>query len=173
MVSLYLGKRFSNTFKKTFSTSKRVLRIMYFANNREHAVPFLKNTANLPFNMLYFESVSKLMYDVYNDLAPKNITDLFTQIATVHFYRTRASTGGNHQIKHSRTTLQKNAFSRSCAKIWNSLPKYIRSCNEEEFTKELHTLFINILDNEDDYIDISMIVQRGDFRGIFTKKKSR
>jgi hypothetical protein len=30
-------------------------------------------------NMLYFESISKLIYDVNNDLAPKNITDLFTE----------------------------------------------------------------------------------------------
>jgi hypothetical protein len=52
------------------------------------------------------------MYDVNNDLAPKNITDLFTQIATVHSYGTRASTAGNYQIKYSRTTLQKNAVSR-------------------------------------------------------------
>ena len=100
---------------------------MHFANNRDHAVPFFKTTTNLPVNMLYFETVSKLMYDVNNDLAPKNITDLFTQVATVHTYGTRASTAGNYQIKYSRTTLQKNAFSRVGAKIWNSLPKYIRN----------------------------------------------
>ena len=98
--------------KKLLVLQKRVLRIMHFANNRDHAVPFFKNTTNLPVNMLYFESVSKIMYDVNNDLAPKNITDLFTQIATVHSYGTRASTAGNYQIKYSRTTLQKNAVSR-------------------------------------------------------------
>ena len=59
---------------------------MHFANNRDHAVPFFKTTTSLPVNMLYFETVSKLMYDVNNDLAPKNITDLFTQVATVHTY---------------------------------------------------------------------------------------
>ena len=51
-------------------------------------------------NMLYFESVSKLMYDVNNNLAPKNITDLFTQI----------DTAGNYLVKYSRTTLQKMLF---------------------------------------------------------------
>ena len=104
---------------------------MYYADNREHAVPLFKNTANLPVNMLYFEPVSKLMYYGNNNLAPKNITDFFTQIAMVHSYGTRASTVGNYQIKYSRTTLQKNSFSRVGAKIWNSLPKYLRNCSEK------------------------------------------
>ena len=93
------------------------------------------------------------MYDVNNNLAPKNITDLFTQIDTVHFHGTRASITGNYLVKYSRTTLQKNAFSRVGAKIWNSLPKYLRNRKKKEFTKELHTLLLNILDNEDDYVD--------------------
>ena len=146
--------------KKLLVLQKRVLRIMHFANNRDHAVPFFKNTTNLPVNMLYFESVSKLMYDVNNDLAPKNITDLFTQVATVHTYGTRASTAGNYQIKYSRTTLQKKAFSRVGAKIWNSLPKYIRNLKRKEFAKEMHTLLLNILNNEDDYLEVPMIMQR-------------
>ena len=89
------------------------------------------------------------MYDVNNNLAPKNITDLFTQI----------DTAGNYLVKYSRTTLQKNAFFRVGAKIWNSLPKYLRNRKKKEFTKELHTLLLDILDNED-YVDVPMIVQR-------------
>ena len=54
----------------------------------------------------------KIMYDVNNNLAPKNITDLFTQIDTVHSHGTRASIAGNYLVKYSRTNLQKNAFSR-------------------------------------------------------------
>ena len=57
--------------KKLLVLQKRVLRLMYCANNREHAVPFFKNTANLPVNMLYFESVSKLMYSINNNLHQK------------------------------------------------------------------------------------------------------
>ena len=100
------------------------------------------------------------MYDVNNNLAPKNIIDLFTQIDTVHSHDTRASIMGNYLVKYSRTTIQKNAFSRVGAKIWNSLPKYLRNRQKKEFTKELHTLLLNILDNEDDYVDVPMIVQR-------------
>ena len=55
---------------------------------------------------------------------------------------------------------KKNAFSRVGAKIWNSRPKYLRNRKEKEFTKELHTLLLNILDDEDDYVDVPMIVQR-------------
>ena len=62
--------------------------------------------------------------------------------------------------RYSRTTLQKKAFSRVGAKIWNSLPTYPCNCKKKEYTKDLHTLLLNILDNKDDYVYIPMIVQR-------------
>ena len=77
----------------------------------------------------------------------------------MHSHGTRASIAGNYLVKYSRTTLQKNAFSRVGAKIWNSLPKHLQNRKEKEFTKELHTLPLNILD-KDDYVDVPMIVQK-------------
>ena len=50
--------------KKLLVLQKRALRLIHFANNRDHAVPFFKNTNNLPINMLYVETVSELMYDI-------------------------------------------------------------------------------------------------------------
>jgi hypothetical protein len=50
---------------------------MHWANNRDHAVPFFKNTNNLPINMLYVETVSKLMCDISHNSAPRNVMDLF------------------------------------------------------------------------------------------------
>ena len=114
---------------------KRALRLMHFANNRDHAVPFLiKNTNNLPINMLDIETVSKLMYDISHDSASRNVMDLFTQVATVHSYNTKSSTAGNYQIKSSRTNQQHNAFSRFGAKVWNSVPEYLRYLKKKDFS---------------------------------------
>ena len=55
---------------------------------------------------------------------------------------------------------KKMLFLELVQKIWNSLPKCLRNCQKKEFTKELHTLLLNILDNENDYVDVPMIVQR-------------
>ena len=41
------------------------------------------------------------MYDVSNNLATNNITDLFTQITTVHSCGTRASMAGSYQVNYS------------------------------------------------------------------------
>jgi hypothetical protein len=36
------------------------------------------------------------MYDISHNSAPRNVTDLFTQVATVHSYNTKSSTAGNY-----------------------------------------------------------------------------
>ena len=132
---------------------------MHFANNRDHAVPFFKNTNNLPINMLYVETVSKLMYHISHNSVPINVMDLFTQVATVHSYNTKSSTAGNYQIKSSRTNQQHNAFSRVGAKVWNSVTQSLRNLKKKDFTRKIHTLLIEIMNNEDDYVDLPMILQ--------------
>jgi hypothetical protein len=110
--------------------------------------------------MLYVETVSKLMYDISHNSAPRNVMDLFTQVATVHSYNTKSSSAGNYQIKSSRTNQQHNAFSRVGAKEWNSVPEYLRNLKKKDFTSKIHTLLIEIMNNEDDYVDLPMILQR-------------
>jgi len=40
---------------------------------------------------LYYEAVSKLMFDVQNQSAPINILKLFTKTSHIHTYNTRSS----------------------------------------------------------------------------------
>ena len=56
---------------------KRVLRLIYFADRREDAIPLFAKAKILPVTFLYYEVVSKLMFDVYNQNAPINIVKLF------------------------------------------------------------------------------------------------
>ena len=84
--------------------------------------------------MLYVETVSKLMYDISHNSAPRNVMDLFTQVATVHSYNTKSSsTAGNYQIKSSRINQQHNAFSRVGDKVWNSVPESLRNLKKKGF----------------------------------------
>ena len=43
-----------------------------------------------------------LMFDVYNNTAPHNISDLFIPTQQIHSYSTRSSSSGNYYISHSR-----------------------------------------------------------------------
>ena len=71
---------------------KRALRLIYFAETNDHAIPFFVNAKILPLQSLYYESVCSLMYDVNKNTAPDNILKLFSRISSVHTYNTRAST---------------------------------------------------------------------------------
>ena len=51
-------------------------------------------------------------------------------------------------------------FSRVGAKVWNSVPEYLRNLKKKDFTRKIHTLLIEIMNNEDDYVDLPVILQR-------------
>ena len=81
--------------------------------------------------MLYFKSVSSLMHDVSNNLAPSNLSNLFTASDQVHNYETRFSSKGNYYMKYSRTNNKK-------------IP----------FKKPLHSKLLYVLSEEDEHIDL-------------------
>ena len=49
----------------------------------------------------------KLIFDVYNDSAPSNITKLFTRTSNIHTYNTRSSTSQFFSVKYSRLKMKK------------------------------------------------------------------
>ena len=62
----------SNAYlNKILVLQKRVLRLIYFTDRREHAIPLFAKANILPATFLYYEAVSKLMFDVHNQRAPK------------------------------------------------------------------------------------------------------
>ena len=66
---------------------KRVLRLIYFTDRTEHAIPLF---AKAKFCLLRSGAVSKLMLDVRNQ-NPINITKLFTKTSHIHTYNTPSS----------------------------------------------------------------------------------
>ena len=73
----------SNAYlNKVLVLQKRVLRLIYFADRIEYAIPLFVKRKILPVTFLYHEDVSKLMFDVHNQSAPINIVKLFTKTYT-------------------------------------------------------------------------------------------
>ena len=102
----------SNAYlNKILVLQKRVLRLIYFTDRREHTIPLFAKAKILPVTFLYYEAVSKLMFDVHNQSAPINILKLFTKISHLHTYNTRSSKSQLFSTKYSRLNLQ-NRLSR-------------------------------------------------------------
>lgn len=148
----------SNAYlNKILVLQKRVLRLIYFTDRREHAIPLFTKAKVLPVTFLYYEAVSKLMFDVHNQSAPINILKLFTKTSQIHTYNTRSSKSQLFSTKHSRLNLQKKAFSRVGVKVWNKIPKEFKTLSKDSFNKQMKKSLFQILDNEDSYLDVENI----------------
>ena len=73
-----------NYLNKIVVLQKRVWRLIYFVDRKEHAIPFFVNAKILLITFLFYEAVCKSMFDVYNDSAPSNIAKLFTRTSNIH-----------------------------------------------------------------------------------------
>ena len=68
---------------------------------------FYRNKYMSPMNILYFEEIANLMYNVVNNKVPKNLSKLFTNISEIHSYNTRASKSKKLYVERSRLNQQK------------------------------------------------------------------
>ena len=145
---------------KLLLLQKLTLRLMYFTDKQQHAIPLVLKSNFLPIQMIYFEKMASLMYDISTNEAPSLIQQLFTRAGNVHGYGTRSATRGNYYVKCSRLEIQKNSFSRSGTCVWNSLPLKLCHVNKSRFKKELRLSLHNILKSENEYIGISELITR-------------
>ena len=73
-----------STLDKLLVLQKRAIRLINFSPKCEHAIPFFGNLNILPVQFFYVESVSCLMHDVPNELAPARIQNLLTHVSDIH-----------------------------------------------------------------------------------------
>lgn len=66
------------------------------------------------------------MHDIRNPREPSNILNLFSETTSIHSFNTWSCSSNNVYIKKSRLDIQKRAFSRVGAKIWNEIPVSLR-----------------------------------------------
>ena len=96
---------------KILLLQKRALRLIYFSNNSEHAIPLFLRSNIPPIDMLYYKSVALLMHDINHNLAPQNLKNFFTRLASIHSCNTRAAAAGKFNVIHSRTKQQNQRVS--------------------------------------------------------------
>ena len=73
---------------------------------------FVLQKLNIRFiNLLYFKTICLIMHDVFNNVTPPNVSNLFTYSSKIHHHNTRFSVAGNFYLQYSRTNHLKNSFS--------------------------------------------------------------
>ena len=65
-----MGQACKTYLNKILMLQKRALRLLYFTDWHDHAIPLFLEANVLPITFLYYESVSSLMYDIDNGKAP-------------------------------------------------------------------------------------------------------
>ena len=128
------GQASQSNLRKLLLLQKRALRLMNFSTKSEHAIPYFIKLNILPVHFHYVESVSCLIYDIQNKLAPVHIQNLFKDVSDIHSYNTRSATADKFYIMSLRLRQLKNSYSRLGARLWNSLPDNI-SLTTENYSK--------------------------------------
>ena len=68
----------------------------------------------------------------------------------------------NFGVNKSRLSDRLNSFSILEAKVWNCLKPDLRKLiiRKRRFTYNIHQLLLAVLDDEDDYIDVSLLTSK-------------
>ena len=74
-----------------------------------------------------------------------------------HTYNTRFSDTGNFYVNKSRLSVRLNSFSALGAKVWNCLKLDLHKLRKRLFKYKIHQFLLAVLDDEDDYVDISSL----------------
>ena len=100
------GQACKTYLNKILILQKRALRLLYFADWHDHAIPSFFEANVLPITFLYYEPVSALMHDVNNNKAPVVMSKLFQKTSNIHSYNTRSPRSGKFYVKSSRLEIQ-------------------------------------------------------------------
>ena len=145
------GNASKNYLNKIVVLQKRVLRLIYFVDKKEHAIPLFVNAKILPITFLYYEVVCKLMFDIHKDSAPSNIMKLFTRTSNIHTYNTRSSMSQFFSAKYSRLKMPKKPFHVLVSKSGMRCLVNTKICPRNLSKKETKRALLNILETEDSY----------------------
>ena len=129
-----------------------------YSEPRAHAVPLFIASNILPLQMLYAEKVSSIMFDVSCFNAPSNICNLFIKATSKHKHETRFFSS---EIIMSR--LQEWISIRVLFqfwKLWSAIPNEFRWLSEGAFRKHFYDLLLSIMETEDDYVEVTILLQK-------------
>ena len=64
------------------------------------------------------------------------------------------------EIITSRLKQNQGSFSRLGAKLCNAIPNEFRQLSKGSFKKHFHDLLLSIMDTEDDYVEVPILLQK-------------
>ena len=131
-----------------------------FADRCDHAIPLFLRAQTLPIHFLYYKLLAETMHDVSNDVIPSQLKDLFIPTVKIHSYNTRYSVSDNFYIKKSNLEVKRKSFSVIGAKLWNEIPKKLRTLPKLIFKRKIRMILFNILESEDSYEDLESIISK-------------
>ena len=155
-----------NYLNKIVVLQKRVWRLIYFVDRKEHAIPFFVNAKILLITFLYYEAVCKSMFDVYNDSAPSNIAKLFTRTSNIHNIILAHQRHNSLALSTLDWKCKKKAFSCVGVKVWNEMPNEYKNLSKKSFKKgdDVLTTFWRPLWS---ITDLLLIFELTKVRGVF------
>ena len=153
------GQASKTNLNKLLLLQKRALRFIFFSNTKESALPLFKKAHIPPLNIMFFQSIANLMFDISNNNAPHNLCSLFTPISDIHTYNTRSSATNKLYTRESRTNIQRDSISRLGVRLWNAMPLKLRNSPKPIFKKDLNELLFTMLEKEGTYVEIERIIQ--------------
>ena len=106
------GEASKTSLNKTLILQKKVLRMMYFTNIREHSIPLFIDPDISPVSFMYYKTVASLMHYISSNNSPTVFLNLFEKTSTIHSYHTGSSTSSNFHVKSSKLEIHKNSLSR-------------------------------------------------------------
>ena len=86
------------------------------------------------------------------------LSNVYDWLASIHSYKTSSS--GDYVVKPSRLDKQIESFSINGVKIWSSLPCEIRHLSKNNFKIKFHSILLQRLSEENDYIDLSVLITK-------------
>jgi hypothetical protein len=117
------GKTYNVYLKSIITMQKRAVRIIAYANYREHTSQLFVNFKILPLNKIYIYALAQFMYKYNSEILPEIFDDMFTRAEDVHGYNTRSKS--SIRIVSHRLDLRSRSVRISGSKIWN----FLGNCN--------------------------------------------
>ena len=65
---------------------EKVLRMMYFTDVREHAIPLFLDADISPVSFMYYKTVASLMHDITSNNSLTNLSNLLEKTSAIHSY---------------------------------------------------------------------------------------
>ena len=95
-------------------------------------------------------------FDVSCINAPSNICDFFTkaQAWNLVFFVWKLL------CPNFKTESKSSSFSRFGATLWNAIPNEFRQLSKGAFKKKFHEFLLSIMEVEDDYVEVPILLQK-------------